>query len=372
VDQTQFMTFFVKDRLGKLVAAKYLRYNGQLVSDPNIQIAQQTRLYDASGNLLQHQDVEGFLIVPADFSIEKAIAFAKSVQELYNTPDVGEFGNLVGPEMADGAMISGFATYTLPGGKAVIGSQDLQRVYDGTIGESVPAFTSAASFYVGLVASYVGYSLEDVERGGGWLNRINKLRHAFIDTSGPYGNNPHNTAEISKGFDFARSLPGSQSHSENTLPLITTASPSMFADDTSYLVSTYAGGDKNVGAVMVVPVDAVNNVQESSTVNTLVIDGDPTIVNVTLGKPASGSSNDLVLTQPADTADFTITTGNGDNQIIYNVPLTNNPTTQNFVKIFTGNGNDTIGGAGPAEIDLGNGNDFVLPGFRGWPGGRSA
>lgn len=30
---------------------------------------------------------------------------------------------------------------------------------------------------------------------------------------------------------------------------------------------------------------------------------------------------------------------------------------------LTGNGNDTVGGVGPAEIDLGNGNDFVLPGF---------
>jgi hypothetical protein len=45
------------------------------------------------------------------------------------------------------------------------------------------------------------------------------------------------------------------------------------------------------------------------------------------------------------------------------VPIINNPSKQGIVKLTTGNGNDTVGGIGPAEIDLGNGNDFVLPGF---------
>jgi hypothetical protein len=205
VDQTQFMTFFVKDIDGKLVAAKYLRYKGQLVSDPNIQIAQRTRLYDASGNLLPHQDVEGFLIVPADFSVEKGIEFAKTIQQILNTPE-SEGG---GVEAADGAMVSAFASYDIPViGKTVVGPQDLQRSYNGTTGRFVPAFTNAASFYFGLVGSYAGYSLASLERGGGWLNLLKSLWHSNIDTSGPFGNPSRNASAISGGYDFAHGLPG--------------------------------------------------------------------------------------------------------------------------------------------------------------------
>jgi hypothetical protein len=77
-----------------------------------------------------------------------------------------------------------------------------------------------------------------------------------------------------------------------------------------------------------------------------------------------GTGNDTVFADLASGTDnVTILGGNGNDKYFYSVPIINNPTRQGIVKLFTGNGNDSIGGTGPAEIDLGKGNDFVLPGF---------
>jgi hypothetical protein len=103
-------------------------------------------------------------------------------------------------------------------------------------------------------------------------------------------------------------------------------------------------------------------------------------LNAFLGLP--GSTSDTLTTPPAretiiggdgkdtvyaylanGTNIVTIEGGNGDSQYFYKVPIINDPQKQGFVQLFTGNGNDIVGGAGPAEIDLGKGNDFVLPGF---------
>jgi hypothetical protein len=53
------------------------------------------------------------------------------------------------------------------------GSQDLQRTYNGGSSQSaVPAFTSAASFNLGLITTYAGIPLSYAKFGGGALNEL--------------------------------------------------------------------------------------------------------------------------------------------------------------------------------------------------------
>jgi Ca2+-binding RTX toxin-like protein len=92
--------------------------------------------------------------------------------------------------------------------------------------------------------------------------------------------------------------------------------------------------------------------------------------NATLGQiPVNetiigGAGTDTVFADLASGTDnVTIVGGNGNDKYFYNVPIINNPQKQGIVQLFAGNGNDTVGGIGPAEIDLGNGSDVVLPGF---------
>jgi hypothetical protein len=87
----------------------------------------------------------------------------------------------------------------------------------------------------------------------------------------------------------------------------------------------------------------------------------PIPVNETI---IGGTGNDTIYAfLDAGTDNVTIEGGKGNNQYFYAVPIINNPQKQGIVRVFTGNGNDIVGGIGPAEIDLGNGSDVVLPGF---------
>jgi hypothetical protein len=145
----EMFQFYVKDKSsGNLVAEQYLYdNNGNPVTDPNISIAKNIGIYDSSGILLPTQNVNGYLIVLADYTVQNAINFAQSVAgQLLFTPitEEGPSGLL----MALGMMTAAFIEY---------GSQDLQRTYDGLTSNSsatfVSAFTDAASFNLGLVSA---------------------------------------------------------------------------------------------------------------------------------------------------------------------------------------------------------------------------
>jgi hypothetical protein len=132
--------FYVKAVDGTYVAATFLQYNGQYILDPNASVpgvnASNRPLYaDLQGTTLLPSNTGGYLIVPADCSIDRAVSFAKSVQSLINESGTNGVDTL-------SAAMDLMANAFLPNG-----SQDLQRTYNGGSSQSaVPAFTSAASF----------------------------------------------------------------------------------------------------------------------------------------------------------------------------------------------------------------------------------
>src|SRR6202035_5005966 len=206
MDQT---IFYVQGRGGQLFAAKFLYYNDQPVYDPNTANAQGTRIFDATGALLDTQNVNGQLIVPADYDVQYSIDFASSVAakiaEIQPSP-IDEQIVGIGPPLD--MMKDGFKAG---------GSQDLQRSFTG--GTFVGAFTDAASFNLGLVSAYSGIPLTMAEVGGGAYNieqSIVNILHlrAPLDTSGIYGNSSLNGNSIPAGFDFGKTLPGAQINSQ--------------------------------------------------------------------------------------------------------------------------------------------------------------
>jgi hypothetical protein len=89
--------FYVKDVNGNLVAAQYLlQSNGQPIVDPNTSAAQTRSIYGSNGALLAQQNVNGYLVVPADYSISNAITFARLVANQLEVTSIGPGGETVG------------------------------------------------------------------------------------------------------------------------------------------------------------------------------------------------------------------------------------------------------------------------------------
>jgi len=193
--------FYVKDNSGNLVQAQFLQYNGSYVTDPN-STAILTNIYDQNGNYIPNSNPNGYLIVPADYSIDSAISFGQSVADEMNMQGTslnGEEGT--GFLSAIGTMIGGFA----------YGPQDLQRNYNGHTGEFVPAFTDATSYNLGVVSAYAGIPLSLSERGGGLLNDIGNIfgsRTQPLDTDGPQDLTFTNGNSIVAGYTLGKTLPG--------------------------------------------------------------------------------------------------------------------------------------------------------------------
>ena len=81
--------FYVKDRSGNLVAAKFLFYNGSYQSDPNKSTAQTMPIFTASGTPIADANPDGYLIVPADYSVGAAIQAGGVLQDTWHNETLG-------------------------------------------------------------------------------------------------------------------------------------------------------------------------------------------------------------------------------------------------------------------------------------------
>ena len=170
-------TFYVLSNNGTPVAAQFLNYNNAYVVDPNQQNVQlnpklQIYQYNLSGDLVAvaNANPNNYLIVPDNFSVDSAEAYANRIEATLNGPsyDIGS-----GLFTALQEMVLSFAPTM---------SQDLQRNYDGVIwngnsGMFVNAFTSAASWYLGFVAQQSGIGTFAAITGGG-LTQLSGLRRS--------------------------------------------------------------------------------------------------------------------------------------------------------------------------------------------------
>ncbi len=180
-------------RDGRLVAAKFLSYNGSYIVDPNTTQASETKIYDANGNSIINANPSGYLIVPNNYTIEATLELANQVgAQFSNTGSVGS--TIAGTTAALGMMTLAFAPN---------GSHDLQRAYPGSTGVDpdcfVAGFTDAASFDLGLVASYSRIGEQAALTGGGLLNLAHKIFKSNIDISGADFNAVVNTNFIDAG-----------------------------------------------------------------------------------------------------------------------------------------------------------------------------
>ena len=364
--------FYVKDINGNLVAARYLTYNGTSIIDPNTTNAQNTHIYDVNGNLFPTQNVNGYEIVPADYSVQNAISFAKLVASEMSITDEGELGEVItGLPAALGTMAGAFARG---------GSQELQRTYDGiSNGTFVSAFTDAASFNLGLVSGYAGIPLSWTEFGGGKYNEATAIYDILFtdtsppNTSGAYGLSTINTASIEAGYAFGQSLAGDPQADPTevaviggtgdyfTSAVITTSSagnplidinlksggsqqwqliPTAGVADEEF---TYSGPNET-GTLTTVEIDYSNGTSLITQIpagNTAVIAGNGSTVN-------AGNGNDTIIAGD----NSTIKAGNGIDTVIAG----------SNDKISLGNGNDTVLGGSGDTIQAGNGTDTVSTG----------
>src|SRR5947209_4144160 len=176
-------TFFVQTRtqrnqnLPGTVAARFLRNSaGDYVIDPS----------DPN-----HQPY----IVPADYDPARVVLqFQRlAATELQNAPATID----VDPFLYAREQLWNDFAQMFPSGA----SSDLQRSYNGTVGnEFVPAFTAAASFNLGLAAAAAGLSSTETFVGGGIYNILTSLRTPNVDTSGYLGNTEVNVPHITDGF----------------------------------------------------------------------------------------------------------------------------------------------------------------------------
>jgi hypothetical protein len=207
-------TFYVKDTSQKLVQAQFLQYNGNYVTDPNTSQVQSIQIFDANGNPIANANPNGYLIVPADYSIANVTSGpAATVQSLMQAATLSGGMVVFGAAAFEAAMTLMTSDF-IPGGP-----QDLQRTYDGQSGlpfvgaTDVPAFRDAASFNLGLFAAYAGIPLDLAEFGGGIFNEGNSLLRQLegkspLNTSGPILNADVNGNSISAGFSFGQTLTG--------------------------------------------------------------------------------------------------------------------------------------------------------------------
>lgn len=206
--------FYVKDKSLNRVAAQFLYYGGQPVPDPNNVTAQSTPIFDANGNPITNANPNGYLIVPADYSIQAVIngpalevKNAMSVQ----VPMTGPTGVVV---MTSRYSTMSHALIIMVDDFTQGGPQDLQRSYDGNQKATfVSAFTDAASFNLGLFSAYAGIPLSLTETAGGGYNALNSIINVLegkkpLNTGGPYFNSTLNAASIEAGYNFGQNLPG--------------------------------------------------------------------------------------------------------------------------------------------------------------------
>ncbi|WP_423383702.1 S8 family serine peptidase [Burkholderia sp. LMG 32019] len=187
--------FYVKDKAGNLISAKFLVYGGSYVKDPNSFAASNAPIFDANGRSISNPNPSGYLIVPANYSIDAALTAANRLKPIVS-----------------GAATTGveYLFATLAAMFAPSGTQDLQRTYPQSSGKNpddfVAAFSSAASFNFGFISEYSGLGKANAIAGGGALNVFQSYFNSRIDTRGAGGNNPLNVNSISSGARFADNI----------------------------------------------------------------------------------------------------------------------------------------------------------------------
>jgi hypothetical protein len=148
-------TFYVRTSdKNRYVEAKFLTdVHGNFIVSSN-PIQSSFNLFDANHNSIG-TNTNGYIIVPANFDIKTATDFGRSISHLKNLPVAGAL---------IGAMAS-FGNAFQPNGWL-----DVQTNYNGTSGQSVPAFRDAASYIFGAVGHAAGFSLDTLKTGGGAVN----------------------------------------------------------------------------------------------------------------------------------------------------------------------------------------------------------
>jgi hypothetical protein len=176
--------------------------NGAYVMNPTPGGSQLQPIYsDRSGNNGTSGSIanpNNYLIVPANYTEQKARDFAAGIKKIRDT-------HLLGSDtVAALAMAKAFTQG---------GSQDLQRHPQWGIPKDsvVKAFVGGASNHLGFVTGFAGIPKEWSQIGGGVANTINGdvvqptkkslgYEYTDIDTNGPYGLSRQNDANITQGY----------------------------------------------------------------------------------------------------------------------------------------------------------------------------
>ena len=279
--------FYVKDRAGNLVAAKFLSYKGNFISDPNTSTAQDTPIFNSTGQQITNANPNGYLIVPASYSVGTAIQAGGFIQDTLSIQILGSGEGVIGLPEA----LASMTAFYLPGGL-----RDLQRTYNGVShGASntnfVGAFVDAASFDLGLVSAYAGMPITWPELGGGTLNVLSNsfLRNAPLDELGPYGLTGVNGNSVQAGYTFGQSLPGA-AHAESDPATITAEAA---ADYTSANITLPSSNQVQID------VDFNNGTSQS---NLFTYNSDDSSSEVTDGYSGTNLGGTLQYTQTTDTS----------------------------------------------------------------------
>jgi hypothetical protein len=186
--------FYVQDTNHNLVSAKFLVYESNYVIDPNVDRAENPEgMKSLDGQTLTNPN--HYLIVPADYDVEDAIAYASQIRGMITQG--GPIPTTEGTTAAKQKMAQDFRSGN---------PQDLQTSYNGSSNQTfVRAFTSAASWNLGLVASNVGIpALVTVQQGGNYnATKQKNDPNLHLNTTGLFGNDPHNVKSIYSAYDFA-------------------------------------------------------------------------------------------------------------------------------------------------------------------------
>ncbi|WP_422377444.1 hypothetical protein [Roseibium sp.] len=162
--------FYVKDGKGRQVPAKHLT--------------------DSSGNFIINPRTNAPYIAPASYSVADAISVGRRLRQ-YRLTSSDKYEKIIEIFRAGG-------------------QQDLQRSYNGKVGNSghefVEDFRDIASFHFGLSMRAAGVDEEISVMGGGFYNAWKKFaKGENLDTSGDWWNNPRNPPNIRMGSQIYES-----------------------------------------------------------------------------------------------------------------------------------------------------------------------
>jgi len=185
-------TFYVRTRdLKHYIEAKILT---DLTGNPIVSrnpVQSTWNLFDADHNPIG-TNTNGYVIVPADFDINKAIDFGRSISEMMKA-------SADNPDNFESNLIDAFARF----GKAFYprtGELDIQTHYNGATGDNVPAFRDAASYIFGVAGHAAGIPLGVLKAGGGAVNLRQYGQGNVKDISGDAFNSPENVNSMTDGY----------------------------------------------------------------------------------------------------------------------------------------------------------------------------